>query len=362
MGDPKIEIQRTATEGGWLIRLAGAIDEGFRGDMLTSGVSGIIVYDLDAVRRITYFGLREWGVAINKADFESFAFVRCRPVVVGALNTVSTFAGKGQVLSLYAPCVCNQCRHEHELLIDLRAQHRFVSRGEAPPLVCPDCGGKAELKEPAERYFAFLAGKRPVQPHPIAERILATSFAPARPFEREQRLRVERLPVGDGWVVRLSGVFDERVDRNELIAGLRGPIAFDLDGVRRMTSFGVREWILSLRQLGDAEYAFLNCREVVVRAFNTITDFGGKGALLSFYVPYVCPQCRKEIDELLDLRLSYSELMAGQLSPVRCPKCSAIADLDESPDIYFSFVREQGRPVLSPGLEQVVTKARSVRP
>jgi hypothetical protein len=51
-----------------------------------------------------------------------------------------------------------------------------------------------------------------------------------------------------GTIVRLSGVVDETLDRAALsAAGLE--VVFDLDGVHRITSYGVREWVKAMEVL-----------------------------------------------------------------------------------------------------------------
>lgn len=154
---------------------------------------------------------------------------------------------------------------------------------------------------------------------------------------------------GTGWVLRLEGVLDETLDRDELAGDYGGFVLFDLDGVNRVTSFGVREWIAALRRLETSYYGFVRCRPSLVSQFNMVAGFGGEGELLSLYAPYVCVDCEEIVEALVDVVEEYGALVEERL-PVEmsCPACGGRAELDELPDEYFAYVRSKPKPRLPP--------------
>jgi eukaryotic-like serine/threonine-protein kinase len=145
-------------------------------------------------------------------------------------------------------------------------------------------------------------------------------------------------------LVEIVGVIDEGFDPAKTVAPLadeRTPIVFDLGGVRRITSFGVRHWVAAMRCLVGLEYFFINCRPALVWQFNMIRRFGGNGGLISLFLPYSCSaSCGEESEHLLDLRFDH-ELAVGERPPEhRCLRCGALAEFDEEPSAYFSYVRQ----------------------
>jgi hypothetical protein len=81
--------------------------------------------------------------------------------------------------------------------------------------------------------------------------------------------KVER----DGeWLrVALRGEIDENADFSELRAALRGNVELTLEGITRINSCGVREWVNFVRGLeGIRSLWFTRCSPVVVLQLNTI--------------------------------------------------------------------------------------------
>src|SRR5438876_1229327 len=71
-------------------------------------------------------------------------------------------------------------------------------------------------------------------------------------------LRFEKTPVAGGVLVRLVGVLDADLDAQALVAGLEGQcVVLDMDGVRRTTSFGVREWVSAMHSMRAASVLFI---------------------------------------------------------------------------------------------------------
>ncbi len=145
-------------------------------------------------------------------------------------------------------------------------------------------------------------------------------------------------------MVRLSGAIDTQFPRANLLQLARGVVVFDLDEVKKITSYGVREWIKAMKELACDYYCFVRCRPSIIMQFNMMSQFAGRGELLSFYLPYVCGGCGEYTDVLLDMRTQFNEVRTKSPPPVKCPKCQADADFDDSPGSYFSYASRCRQP------------------
>jgi tRNA A-37 threonylcarbamoyl transferase component Bud32 len=170
--------------------------------------------------------------------------------------------------------------------------------------------------------------------------------------------QVERVQARGGVLLRLRGVIDERMNGEELVAGLDGAVVFDLDGVLRITSFGVREWLLALRALRADYYCFVKCRPMLVSQMNTVRRFAGSGEVISFYAPYECPRCCGAEERLLDLRQDYDIVVSLAPPPVMCRACNVPAEFDEVPEIYFDFARSARRPAPPATANEIIDGVR----
>src|SRR5271168_4709029 len=120
-----------------------------------------------------------------------------------------------------------------------------------------------------------------------------------------------------GHAVGLTGPVDERFDGSAVLS-LSGCVVFDLDGVRRITSSGVRKWLEMLRGIKARSYCFVHCRPAMVSQFNLVRQFGGSGQIVSLYAPYVCDKCSAEVDQLIDLRRDHGHLYEIAKAGVTC--------------------------------------------
>jgi eukaryotic-like serine/threonine-protein kinase len=166
------------------------------------------------------------------------------------------------------------------------------------------------------------------------------------------RVHAKQVNVPRVRLVEISGVIDETFTPEPIFESLAAegdPIVIDLGGVRRITSVGVRNWRQSLRMLADVDYFFINCRPAMVWQFNMIVQFGGRGRLLSMFLPYTCssqPDEHDESEHLLDLRRDHELVLLETPPPQRCAVCGASAEFDEDPSSYFGYASQQPPPVV----------------
>lgn len=147
----------------------------------------------------------------------------------------------------------------------------------------------------------------------------------------------------NGKIAQIEGVIDGSFDLRQLM-GDHEIVMFDLDAVSRITSFGVREWRTSLSGL-DARYkCFVRCRPSLVAQFNLVPGFACGGELVSFYLPYICPDCDHVIEALLDLRGEDSIIESLKLPEIDCPECGTETEFDDIPTSYLKYARSVPRP------------------
>jgi eukaryotic-like serine/threonine-protein kinase len=146
---------------------------------------------------------------------------------------------------------------------------------------------------------------------------------------------VERRANDD--VVVLKGAITDSTDLTPLAHNLRNAaIEFDLAGIDRISSGGVRQWLLLIKELEQREVAlrFVRCPPVLLRQFQMIQNFSGqRGQLLSVLTPYCCATCDTTASKLVDLRQDTAAQIAE--APA-CGECGAQMEFDDV-DRYYIF-------------------------
>lgn len=140
---------------------------------------------------------------------------------------------------------------------------------------------------------------------------------------------------GDVTQVRFEGEVDERVDLSTLRPS--GKVVFDLAGVTRLNSEGVRRWVNFMRGLGEVtELSFVRCSVSLLTQLNMISGILGKGTIRSFYAPYYCRQTGQEEERLLTV-----EQIEDPLAPPIFPCEGGELELDDIPERFFVFLQAQ---------------------
>jgi serine/threonine protein kinase len=168
----------------------------------------------------------------------------------------------------------------------------------------------------------------------------------------EEPFRVKTTLSENGRVIKLSGAIDESLDPGALDAQGAYAVMVDLDGVHRITSYGVRQWTRGVSALKADYVGFVNCHPAVLAQFNMVAGFAGPGELISFYAPFACGACGKEFEILIDLRREYTRVRSLSLGPMRCPACGEPAELDDLPDAYLAYVASKPQPQPPPLFSQ----------
>lgn len=285
---PKLRLEHDLFRGGCLIRLAGTIDESFDVNAFWEGVEGVVVVDLDEVRGITSYGVREWVRAVKDLPCEYLGFVRCRPAMVSQFNMVANFGGRGQLLSLFAAYVCRRCRKEVEQLIDVRQEHEAV-RTFTPPLVtCPECQEEAELDDLPQVYFSYAAARPAPMPPFLVDVMLSGKAPPAHP------LRVEKEVEGTVTALWLSGGLDRSASFKRLSDGLEGTVVVIAQDITHVTEAGVERFTQFLASVQAPLFVAL----VPPRLMRVLAQGPGVGGatVASVLLPFECTRCSDRME------------------------------------------------------------------
>lgn len=172
---------------------------------------------------------------------------------------------------------------------------------------------------------------------------------------RPHRATAEPSPPDAAGAVQLVSVptrLDESFGGAELAASLAGTVVLDLGDVRRISSYGLRQWLELHRALaarGDAvQLYYARCSEAVVGQIGLVRAFAERGQVISFQAPYACPSCGHAFTTLFDCEHHAAEL-AGAHPPTRpCPLCQEPAVLDDAPSFLAPLAPHLGLEVPAP--------------
>jgi hypothetical protein len=136
--------------------------------------------------------------------------------------------------------------------------------------------------------------------------------------------------------VTLSGELTENSNLAALLEKCPAKVVFDLAGIQRINSPGVREWINFVNALDKraATYSHERCSVPFVNQLNMISNFRGKGDVKSIFAPYFCTDCSREEARLIEAGPNAGEQLRATLT---CPHCGGSMEFDDLPDAYLAF-------------------------
>ncbi|MBC7793633.1 MAG: hypothetical protein H7Z43_07980 [Clostridia bacterium] len=142
--------------------------------------------------------------------------------------------------------------------------------------------------------------------------------------------------IGTRTRVSILGSVDEEADFEPLKARLAKELqlSFDLAGLTRINSCGVREWVNFIRGLASASIELEKCSPPFVAQINMISNFVGSARVRSIVAEFVCHTCRHEQQFIFDLSNGVPDL-----STRRCEKCGQESlEFDDLPEHYLAFL------------------------
>lgn len=141
---------------------------------------------------------------------------------------------------------------------------------------------------------------------------------------------------GDQPRLSLHGELDE-TSQLETLTLAESTIAIDLEGVSRVTSFGIREWVNFIRRAQEScgEVRLVRCPAAMVRQFNMVPATRTGAVIESVFLPYFCDDCDEERNEFL-LEVQGDE-PPNEPPAHECPECGGELEFDDVPESYFAF-------------------------
>lgn len=171
---------------------------------------------------------------------------------------------------------------------------------------------------------------------------LAVQFVsvPPEAAQRLESLATFRIEVqGDQQVVVLQRSLTERSSFAGLAGRLESNVLFDLRHLSLLSSLGVNRWLAFLREIpARTEYRFAHCSVPFCTQASFIADMVGRGQVVSFYAPYYCAACDREVER--ELTAASLDLAEGAAAPALvCPSCGEPMLFEDLPERFFRFLR-----------------------
>jgi hypothetical protein len=159
----------------------------------------------------------------------------------------------------------------------------------------------------------------------------------------ETKLQIHKISRGAITYLRFVGVVDESFEGAGLAKGLSGQLIVSLGGVRRITSFGIRQWVDFVERASAvcSSICFVECAPRIIDQFNMVANFGGRGRVLSFYAPFRCGTCGAESVKLFQVDRDRAMITQLHLDGGACASDSAPLLLDDDAASYLSYLSVQ---------------------
>ena len=159
----------------------------------------------------------------------------------------------------------------------------------------------------------------------------------------------ERVELGNAVCLRLTGIIDESLDAPAIFAALPAHVVLDLAGIKRITSFGVRQWSDAMKLLGaSVQHLYvLRAPSCFVDQLNMVLNFGGRSEVVTATALYFCDKCQEERPVPIDVLGEHALLTSGAAPPAPCPTCGTAMALEEDPQQAFRYVASYGAKTLS---------------
>ena len=166
-----------------------------------------------------------------------------------------------------------------------------------------------------------------------------------------QKLTIEKFADGGIACLKFVGTIDEAFDGKKIGRSIQcDTLVLDLGGVKKISSFGIREWVDFVATAGKQakSLVLIECAPKVVDQLNMVANFAGGGRVFSFYAPFRCDYCDSEHRVVLDMAKDFEAIKAMKLAERPCPSCKESMYFDEDGSTFFSYVLGQGTFELAP--------------
>ena len=174
---------------------------------------------------------------------------------------------------------------------------------------------------------------------------------PVLPAEGAPKLAIEKFADGNIACLKFSGMIDEGFEGKKLGASAAcDTLVLDLGGVKKISSFGIREWVDFVTTAGKQvrSMILIECAPKVVDQLNMVANFTGGGRVFSFYAPFKCDYCDSEHRVLLQVDKDFETIKTMKLAERPCPSCKEAMYFDEDGATFFSYLISQPKFELEP--------------
>ncbi len=160
---------------------------------------------------------------------------------------------------------------------------------------------------------------------------------------------IERFSDGGITCLKFAGTIDESFGGKQTAAGIAcDTLVLDLGGVRKISSFGIREWVDFIAAVEAKSIVLIECAPKVVDQLNMVANFAGRARVYSFYAPFRCDYCNTEHRVLLEVGRDFDAIKAMKLPERPCPACGESMYFDDDGATFFSYLASQGAFALEP--------------
>jgi anti-anti-sigma regulatory factor/predicted RNA-binding Zn-ribbon protein involved in translation (DUF1610 family) len=146
-------------------------------------------------------------------------------------------------------------------------------------------------------------------------------------------VKIEIGPSDDGGIrATLAGKIDEKFDGKQILEAAKPGqrVTLRLDGVRSISSLGVRALEHFMHQLGQREVVLEDISAAVANQVTMIPNLLGNATVKSAKLPFVCPSCGTE-----EARSVPYEHDAATTHAPKCSACGAKMDFDGFTEEYL---------------------------
>lgn len=171
---------------------------------------------------------------------------------------------------------------------------------------------------------------------------------PSTTLIENAKFRLEIESSTDSLYARLVGLMDEDTNLAQLLDFVTQAqpvlkhVQFDLGGVSRINSCGVRDWVLMIERLERlVSFDFVCLSSCFVEQANMIGGLLGKPRrrIGSFQMPFRCEAC--DVDVTLTVQTQDVVEQSGEYTvpEQKCQKCAAPLELDTLIELYSDLLK-----------------------
>ena len=146
---------------------------------------------------------------------------------------------------------------------------------------------------------------------------------------------------GDAALIRFTGALDEGFELNGTLLAPYKSITLDLAAIGRVTSKGIREWILWVSRLDTSKsYKIIQCPRIFVTQANLVQGMIPDWMTVhSVEVPFYCENCEHSFSHIFEVKPNQDA--SSMVTEHVCDKCRQVAELDAIPERYFAFMKRK---------------------